>query len=78
MVFGLSFMSLSGGFLRLNMAFQIGQNRPKTASPAGTSLAAAVAAGVATIVREYFVRGMYPSGAPLATDTIDPSVFMME
>lgn len=39
----------------------------------GTSYAAPAVAGVATLAREYFVRGFYPSGTPRDRDVFEPS-----
>lgn len=39
----------------------------------GTSMAAPLAAGAAEKIRQYFVKGFYPSGAPLSADSTVPS-----
>lgn len=39
----------------------------------GTSMACPAIAGVATLVRQYFMDGYYPSGAPSPADAITPS-----
>ncbi len=44
-----------------------------TASSAGTSMAAPVAAGAAVLVRQYFTDGLYPSGARRPADSFTPS-----
>lgn len=39
----------------------------------GTSQATAVAAGAATLVRDYYVKGFHPSGAPVEADGFEPT-----
>lgn len=44
-----------------------------TTSLSGTSMAAPAVAGIATLMRQYFVEGFYPSGAPDPGDALVPS-----
>ncbi|QOJ00085.1 MAG: S8 family serine peptidase [Phycisphaeraceae bacterium] len=44
-----------------------------SASSSGTSMAAPSATAVAALVREYFLRGYYPSGSPTPADGFTPS-----
>ena len=44
-----------------------------TETSRGTSMAAPMAAGAATLVRQYFVDGWYPSGRPTPQDALQPS-----
>ena len=39
----------------------------------GTSMAAPLVAGAAALVRQYFQDGMYPSGAPISSNSFNPS-----
>jgi hypothetical protein len=39
----------------------------------GTSMATPVAAGIATITRQYFTDGWYPSGKPVKANSFNPS-----
>lgn len=43
----------------------------------GTSQATAVAAGAATLVRDYYAKGYYPGGAPNASHAIAPSAALV-
>ncbi len=45
----------------------------KVADPGGTSFAAPAVAGAATLVRQYFTEGWYPSGKPKTADRFLPS-----
>ncbi len=44
---------------------------------AGTSFATPAAASVAAIIRQYFTQGWYPTRAPVAADTINPSAALL-
>lgn len=48
-------------------------NNCTTTSMSGTSMASPAAAGLAALVRQYFMEGWYPSGAPQAGDILQPS-----
>lgn len=48
-------------------------NEDSYACISGTSQATAVAAGAAALVRDYFEKGFYPSGAPVETDAFSPT-----
>ncbi len=48
-------------------------NNCSTRSASGTSMATPTAAGAATLLREYFRKGYYPSGQPDSSDIINPS-----
>ncbi|MDQ7088755.1 MAG: S8 family serine peptidase [Acidobacteriota bacterium] len=49
-----------------------------TRSLTGTSMASPAVTGAATLVREYFTEGWYPSGAPVAADALVPSGALMK
>ena len=49
-----------------------------TTAFAGTSHATPLAAGMAALVRQYFVQGWYPSGAPLAASGFQPSAALVK
>jgi hypothetical protein len=44
-----------------------------TVPSTGTSMACPAAAGVATLIRQYFTQGWYPTGAPTPSDAMVPS-----
>jgi len=44
----------------------------------GTSMATPAVAGVAALVRQYFMEGMYPSGARVSTDAFTPSAALLK
>jgi subtilisin family serine protease len=58
--------------------FSISTDNCGTAAGAGTSFAAPTAAGAAALVREYFVRGDYPSGAPDPVSSFTPSAALVK
>lgn len=49
-----------------------------TVSMSGTSMASPTAAGLAALVREYFVKGFYPSGAKDPADALTPSAALLK
>ncbi|GEM_PF-1113159 len=49
-----------------------------TRSMTGTSMASPAVAGAAALVRQYFVEGWYPSGTPIASDSLTPSGALMK
>jgi subtilisin family serine protease len=49
-----------------------------TETSRGTSMAAPVAAGAATLVRQYFVDGFHPSGKPSPEDALQPSSALLK
>ena len=58
--------------------FSISTDNCSTAAGAGTSYAAPTAAGAAALVREYFVRGAYPSGSPDPASSFSPSAALVK
>ncbi len=44
----------------------------------GTSFASPPVAGAAALVRQYFMEGWYPSGAPDSSDVLDPSAALVK
>jgi hypothetical protein len=53
-------------------------NNCSTKSLSGTSMAAPTAAGGATLLRQYFTDGFYPTGAKTAADALGPSAALMK
>jgi hypothetical protein len=49
-----------------------------TRQMSGTSMAAPTVAGAAMLVRQYFMEGYYPSGAPLVMDAFTPSAALIK
>lgn len=49
-----------------------------TSQVSGTSLATPAAGGFAALVREYFVKGYYPTGVPVAEDEFTPSAALLK
>lgn len=49
-----------------------------TSSLTGTSMACPAVAGAATLVREYYLRGYYPSGTANASDGFNPSAALVK
>ncbi len=49
-----------------------------TTAFAGTSHSTPLAAGMAALVRQYFVQGWYPSGAPIAASGFQPSAALVK
>ena len=49
-----------------------------TETSRGTSMAAPVAAGAATLVRQYFTAGWHPSGRPSPQDALQPSSALLK
>ncbi len=49
-----------------------------TVSNTGTSMACPAVAGVAALVRQYFMEGFYPSGAPNMSDEFTPSAALIK
>jgi hypothetical protein len=58
--------------------FSISTDNCSTGVGAGTSFAAPTAAGAAALVREYFVRGSYPSGSPDPASVFSPSAALVK
>jgi hypothetical protein len=58
--------------------FSISTDNCGTAVAAGTSFAAPTAAGAGALVREYFDRGDYPSGAPDPASSFSPSAALVK
>ncbi|MBT2745102.1 MULTISPECIES: S8 family serine peptidase [unclassified Lysobacter] len=52
--------------------------KPKTATKTGTSMATPAISAAATLVRQYFTDGFYPSGARNAADGIVPSSALLK
>ena len=48
-----------------------------TTSKTGTSMATPILAGAAALARQYFTDGFYPSGAPTAKDSLEPSAALL-
>ena len=55
-----------------------GSNNCATKSLSGTSMAAPTAAGGATLLRQYFTDGFYPTGAKGAADGLGPSAALLK
>lgn len=53
-------------------------NNCATKSMSGTSMASPTAAGGATLLRQYFTDGFYPTGAKTGADTLNPSSALMK
>ena len=49
-----------------------------TTSMSGTSSSAALIAGAAAVVRQYYTAGYYPTGAPVAANVFTPSAALMK
>ena len=43
----------------------------------GTSMATPITAGAAAMVRQYFVQGYYPTGLPVAANSLDPTAALV-
>jgi hypothetical protein len=56
----------------------VGSLNCNTGSSSGTSMAAPGAAGFATLVRQYFEDGFYPSGAAVPADELTPSAALVK
>ena len=44
----------------------------------GTSMSAPIVAGAALLVREYFVRGFFPTGAATRANSLEPSAALVK
>ncbi len=56
-----------------NIVSSLGQTGCGLGTNSGTSMACPAAAGIATLTREYFTRGFYPSGAETPSDAFVPT-----
>src|SRR5262249_56185319 len=68
---GVSVRSASGDALHSS-------NNCATKTLSGTSMAAPTAAGGATLLRQYYTDGFYPTGAKTATDVLGPSAALLK
>ncbi|KAF5835251.1 hypothetical protein DUNSADRAFT_7698 [Dunaliella salina] len=69
-------VTLSAGTNGIYDASQ-GSCTPVVNTQQGTSMACPAAAGAATLVRQYFMDGFYPSGAKRAEDGFEPSASLL-
>lgn len=63
---------------RLTTSSRNGSTTCATRQMSGTSMAAPAVAGVAMLVRQYYMAGYYPSGAPQAPDGFTPSAALIK
>jgi hypothetical protein len=56
----------------------VASNNCNTASMSGTSMASPGAAGMAALVRQYYVDGHFPSGAPVVADRFTPTAALIK
>ncbi|MBC7975190.1 MAG: S8 family serine peptidase [Myxococcales bacterium] len=56
----------------------VNSNNCNTASMSGTSMASPGAAGMAALVRQYYVDGNFPSGAPVVADRFTPTAALIK
>ncbi len=66
------------GIISARSDFNVGSNNCNTTSSSGTSMAAPAAAGLATLIRQYYADGFYPSGAAQTADRLTPSAALVK
>ncbi|HEU4534784.1 MAG TPA: S8 family serine peptidase, partial [Polyangiaceae bacterium] len=66
------------GIISARSDFNAGTNNCTTTSSSGTSMATPAAAGLATLIRQYYTDGFYPSGAAQTADRFTPSAALIK
>ncbi|HEU4412096.1 MAG TPA: S8 family serine peptidase [Polyangiaceae bacterium] len=66
------------GIISARSDFSVTTNNCTTTSSSGTSMAAPAAAGLATLIRQYYTDGFYPTGAAQLADRFTPSAALVK